>query len=86
MGLQVQEWSSKRAQNAEAAAYHARLAIEYEALVDTLKEHSEFYESFLRNGINLTSMLLAEQVIDHDRVATKARRNTLYLYSNDRRI
>jgi hypothetical protein len=66
MGLQVQEWSSKRAQNAEAATYHARLAIEYEVLVDTLKEHSEFYESFLRNGIKLTSMLLAEQVIDQD--------------------
>lgn len=77
MGLQVQEWSSKRAQNDEAAAYHARLAIEYEALVDTLKGHSEFYDGFLRNGINLTSMLLAEQVIDQDD-ATQLMKNSLF--------
>lgn len=64
MGLQVQEWSSKRAQHAEAIAYHDRLAIEYTALNDTIKEQRERYERFLRNGINLTSILLSEQVID----------------------
>jgi hypothetical protein len=67
MGLQMQEWSSKRAQNAEAAAYHERLANEYAALSDTLKKHSEHYETYLRNGINLTALMLTEQEIDQGR-------------------
>jgi hypothetical protein len=77
MGLQVQEWSSKRAQNAEAAAYHERLAVEYAALSDTIKKQSEQYEIFLRNGINLTSMLLAEHEIDQEG-ATKLMNSSLY--------
>lgn len=69
IGLQVQEWSSKRAQNAEAAAYHDRMAYEYVALSNTLKKHSEQYENFLRNGINLTALLLGAQEIDQDKAS-----------------